>query len=1239
MIASPVGAGITGSKLGVGATVALNGVLQTSQASIGTGSVTGAGAVTVVATSIMSTDSEASGGAAGGTALDAVVAATVLHENTIATIASNATALDAAGPVLITATSGGTNTANAFGDTSAQGSSSGGGVAVGGSVAVITGAGLLAPVTTLLFGQTINDGITSQTVATLDRDVTTTGAGGSLTLNAFTEHTYVANSTAVAGGAAFANLSSDGGDLAGTGATAGNSAGQASNSASTYSNKVVSLDVLNLGDDISAAGDIYSAFNTAKGYVTTAQGQVSSIKADLQGFGGSNTSKLSAAAALGATITGDTVSAQILNSSGGTRTIALTGGLSVTANDDGNVQAVGDAASVQTSAQGAGSKIGLGIGAGLAFIDNATTASVASSTTVTTPGAVTLSATTTENTDTPFALEFTAVAMSGATGQQISVAGAVALAISTSTTEASLGDNVSIDPTVSSGPQTTAGALAVSATNTSELASRAWGGSLSTKGNGVGASVAAVVSNDTYSASIGANSNINATSVSVTATNNLVDNPTAYVATLVADAQTDLSTDGDQLGASGTNKIGSNLLNDAKSLISTLGSDAAEDKLLGENNYYTEVIAGAASGSKVAVQGGFSLQFIDNDVSATVGRGAAINVTNGVTISASDQTAARALVGDLAATLGNVGVGVSSGIILDLSSVSAELQGQVAQPASGARAAQPGVYSSITGGGAVTISSTASPGRRAVPGQRRARRRDRARRDRRRGGRERQLYSVGRGRLDDQRRRRHRGGRDQRAHGPQHRRRGGDRRRAGRRRLARHHRRSQRRVGDRRFGRQRQDDADRRIHRRRRRRLEPIHQRRRGRLGERHQRHRRGDHARGRDRHRAGLNRAGCCRDGERRRNPDDNRRHRGRHQQLAVRRRCRRGGGERRGGGRRGRRARRRRRPDDRLHRRRLERRRQRRGDRRGDERRALPRRRARFRRRRRDRPCRKHHFERRRRYDAGLHRPGRRHRRDPEAGERRPRGGDSTTIVDLAGAVGGAGETGLAGAGDINIISKNTDAFIGEDPNGTLPAGATLAQAAAAPTAATTIAAGDVVVDAQSVQNVYSLVAGLAIGGEVGAAGTISVDTALGSTLAAIATNDQVTARGNVAVVAGNTGEVDRLIGSAGLAGEVGLGAALGLDVIVQTTQAAIGAGATVVALGETNPLTETVGFTGIFVNPLAGVLDAALPGTTSASGLSGQLGTDSTPTTATRPSSKAGRCSFWIDRRSRTLRRCRA
>ena len=150
----------------------------------------------------------------------------------------------------------------------------------------------------------------------------------------------------------------------------------------------------------------------------------------------------------------------------------------------------------------------------------------------------------------------------------------------------------------------------------------------------------------------------------------------------------------------------------------------------------------------------------------------------------------------------------------------------------------------------------------------------------------------------------------------------------------------------------------------------------------------------------------------------------------------------------------------------------------------------------------------------------------------------GDATTIVDLAGAVGGAGETGLAGAGDINIISKNTDAFIGEDPNRHAAGGRDAGASRGGANGRHHDRGGRR--RRRCPECPERLLARRGSGDrrrEVGAAGTISVDTALGSTLAAIATNDQVTARGNVAVVAGNTGEVDRLIGSAGLAGEVGL------------------------------------------------------------------------------------------------------
>src|SRR5208283_1336665 len=110
-----------------------------------------------------------------------------------------------------------------------------------------------------------------------------------------------------------------------------------------------------------------------------------------------------------------------------------------------------------------------------------------------------------------------AQAMSGATASKIAVAGALAIAISTSSTDSAIGDSVSIDKAGDSSPQ--ASALSVTSNNTSELAAKAWAGSFSSQGSGVGASIAVVISTDTYSAAIGQGDVINAASVNVQATN------------------------------------------------------------------------------------------------------------------------------------------------------------------------------------------------------------------------------------------------------------------------------------------------------------------------------------------------------------------------------------------------------------------------------------------------------------------------------------------------------------------------------------------------------------------------------------------------------------------------------------------------------------------------------------------------------------------------------------------------
>jgi hypothetical protein len=95
--------------------------------------------------------------------------------------------------------------------------------------------------------------------------------------------------------------------------------------------------------------------------------------------------------------------------------------------------------------------------------------------------------------------------------------------VSHSNTTASAGSNFSVDPPGDA--VKSAGAISFNADNTTELAAKAWAGSYSSQGAGVGASIAAAISVDNYTASIGSNAALNASGLSVSATNEKVDNP------------------------------------------------------------------------------------------------------------------------------------------------------------------------------------------------------------------------------------------------------------------------------------------------------------------------------------------------------------------------------------------------------------------------------------------------------------------------------------------------------------------------------------------------------------------------------------------------------------------------------------------------------------------------------------------------------------------------------------------
>ncbi|RZL64885.1 MAG: leukotoxin LktA family filamentous adhesin [Variovorax sp.] len=164
--------GAAGGKVGVGVSVALNVVDTTSVAQIGTGaSVSDADDLTVSAVSAVDTRAEATAGAQGGKlAFDAAVAITTLNQSTQASIASGA-AIATAGDVSLKATSSGTHTATAKGEAKS------GTAAIGAAVGVITS--------------------NSATQATLDRDL---AAAGKLEVAAAASRAYTADASASAGG-------------------------------------------------------------------------------------------------------------------------------------------------------------------------------------------------------------------------------------------------------------------------------------------------------------------------------------------------------------------------------------------------------------------------------------------------------------------------------------------------------------------------------------------------------------------------------------------------------------------------------------------------------------------------------------------------------------------------------------------------------------------------------------------------------------------------------------------------------------------------------------------------------------------------------------------------------------------------------------------------------------------------------------------------------------------------------
>jgi hypothetical protein len=180
----------------------------------------------------------------------------------------------------------------------------------------------------------------------------------------------------------------------------------------------------------------------------------------------------------------------------------------------------------------------------------------------------------------------------------------------------------------------------------------------------------------------------------------------------------------------------------------------------------------------------------------------------------------------------------------------------------------------------------------------------------------------------------------------------------------------------------------------------------------------------------------------------------------------------------------------------------------------------------------------------------------------------GDDFYHLAVAGGV-GVGGVAVAPAVGVNIIDNTTEAFIGQS--------------------ATVNALGDIAVAANASENVVMIGFGVAAGG-VGVGGAVDVLSIDNTTTASIGDDATVYAGGNVWVDATDDTHVFLLSGALAVGGAAGIGGSVGVMIVDKNTDATIGDGAAVDALGNTADL--------------SGVFDGAINGgnfhTTSARGV---------------------------------------
>ena len=185
----------------------------------------------------------------------------------------------------------------------------------------------------------------------------------------------------------------------------------------------------------------------------------------------------------------------------------------------------------------------------------------------------------------------------------------------------------------------------------------------------------------------------------------------------------------------------------------------------------------------------------------------------------------------------------------------------------------------------------------------------------------------------------------------------------------------------------------------------------------------------------------------------------------------------------------------------------------------------------------------------------------------------------MSTSGALAAEADAGLGAGVDIDSITKNTQAYIAT---------------------ATVTADGNVLVQATSAENLTSVTGAVGISGTVAIAGSAGVYV-LGITTRAFIGDDPdnptsgattVQASGSILVAASEQTVLNLLSGNFSGSGTASVGAAAGVPVVTKTTEAFIGAGAHVGALGLGNPIEAENGQFDISYAPYSTSVGVAQP-----------------------------------------------